>query len=82
MNQSRRFLIRMVLFLVLVVAAVTTELIDRNFTRAGIWCLIAAVFSWFGLMHSAVMRWAAQPQYAYGWICAAVIVYSARWWRG
>ncbi len=70
------------LFLVLVVAAVTTELIDRNFTRAGIWCLIAAVFSWFGLMHSAVMRWAAQPQYACGWLCAALIVYTARWWRG
>jgi len=28
------------------------------------------------------MRWGAQPQYAVGWICAAAIVYSARWWRG
>ena len=26
--------------------------------------------------------WGAQPQYAVGWICAAAIVYSARWWRG
>jgi adenine/guanine/hypoxanthine permease len=70
------------LFLVLVVAAVISEMIDRRFADAAAWCLIAAVFSWFGLMHSAIMRWAAQPDYAAGWLAAAVIVYSARWWRG
>jgi AGZA family xanthine/uracil permease-like MFS transporter len=70
------------LFLVLVVASVISELIDRRFGRAATWCLVAAVFSWFGLMHSAIMRWAAQPDYAAGWLAAALIVYSARWWRG
>jgi len=65
-----------------VVTALVTELINRNFGRASIWCLIAATFSWFGLMHSAIMRWGVQPQYAYGWFFAAAIVYSARWWRG
>jgi AGZA family xanthine/uracil permease-like MFS transporter len=70
------------LFLVLVVASVISELIDRRFGRAAVWCLIAALFSWFGLMHSAIMRWAAQPAYAAGWLGAAAIVYSARWWRG
>ena len=40
------------LFLVLVVSALITEIIDRNFGRAAIWCLLAAVFAWFGLMHS------------------------------
>jgi hypothetical protein len=57
-------------------------MIDRNFGRAAAWCLIAAVFSWFGLMHSPVMRWGAQPMYAAGWLAAAFIVFSARWWRG
>jgi adenine/guanine/hypoxanthine permease len=70
------------LFLVLVVAALITELIDRNFGRASLWCLAASLFSWLGLMHSPVFRWGAQPTYAAGWIAAAVIVYSARWWRG
>jgi AGZA family xanthine/uracil permease-like MFS transporter len=70
------------LFLVLVVAAVITEMIDRNFGRAALWCAVAAVFSWFGLMHSAVLQWAAEPMYAGGWLAAALIVYSARWWRG
>jgi AGZA family xanthine/uracil permease-like MFS transporter len=70
------------LFLVLVVASLLTEAIDRRFGRAAVWCLIAAVFSWFGLMHSALIRWAAQPEYAAGWLSAGIIVYSARWWRG
>ncbi len=70
------------LFLVLVVASVVTETIDRKFGRAAVWCLLAAVFSWFGLMHSALLHWAAQPAYAAGWLAAAAIVYSARWWRG
>lgn len=70
------------LFLVLVVASVVAELIDRRFGRAALWCVVAAVFSWFGLMHSALLRWGAQPQYALGWLFAATIVYSARWWRG
>src|SRR5207248_1684055 len=67
------------LFLVLVVASMVTETIDRKFGRAAIWCIVAAVFSWFGLMHSAVIRWAAQPLYAAGWVAAGLIVYSARW---
>ncbi len=70
------------LFLVLVVAALLTELIDRNFGRAAMWCLVASVFSWLGLMHSPIFRWGAQPMYAAGWLAAAAIVYSARWWRG
>lgn len=70
------------LFLVLVVAALLTEVIDRNFGRAAMWCSIAALFSWVGLMHSATLRWGAQPAYASGWLAAAIVVYSARWWRG
>ncbi|HWF38451.1 MAG TPA: hypothetical protein VG322_08025 [Candidatus Acidoferrales bacterium] len=70
------------LFLVLVVAAVITEVIDRKFSHAAVWCLIAAGFSWIGLMHSTVLRWGAQPSYAAGWLLAAIFVYSARWWRG
>ena len=68
------------LFLVLVVASVVTEAIDRRFGRAALWCVLAAGFSWLGLMHSALMRWAAQPMYAAGWLAAAAIVVSARWW--
>jgi AGZA family xanthine/uracil permease-like MFS transporter len=70
------------LFLVLVVASLITEMIDRNFGRAAMWCAVAAVFSWLGLMHSPIFRWGAQPKYAAGWLAAAAIAYSAHWWRG
>ena len=70
------------LFLVLIVSALVTEIIDRRFGRASVWCLIAAAFSWFGLTHSATAGWRAQPIYAAGWVAAAAIVYSARWWSG
>jgi hypothetical protein len=70
------------LFLVLIVASTIAETIDRRFGRAAAWCLAAAAFSWFGLMHSATIRWAAGPVYAEGWLAAAAIVFSARWWRG
>ena len=70
------------LFLVLVVASLLAETIDRRFGRAAIWCLVAAAFSWLGLMHSALIRWGSQPEYAAGWLAAAFIVYSARWWGG
>jgi adenine/guanine/hypoxanthine permease len=70
------------LFLVLVIAAIVTETIDRNFSRAAVWCAIAAVFSWFGLMHSAVVRWGAQPMYVAGWASAGAILFSAHWWGG
>lgn len=68
------------LFLVLVVAAVISETIDRKFARAAIWCLIASGFSWIGLMHSVTLHWRAEPMYAAGWLAAAAVVYSARWW--
>jgi AGZA family xanthine/uracil permease-like MFS transporter len=70
------------LFLVLVVASLLAETVDRRFGRAAVWCLVAALFSWLGLMHSALIRWGSQPEYAAGWLAAAAIVYSARWWTG
>ncbi len=70
------------LFLVLVVASLITEMINRNFSRAALWCIVAAAFSWLGLMHSPIFRWGAQPTYAAGWLVAAAIAFSGRWWRG
>jgi AGZA family xanthine/uracil permease-like MFS transporter len=70
------------LLLVMFVSTIITMLIDRRFTGAAIWCLIAAVFSWIGLLHSAAMSWGAQPLYTIGWAVAALIIFSAKWWRG
>ena len=69
------------LFLVLVVAALirkrlTGILAARHLVPLGLRFLLG----W--LMHSAVLRWKAEPMYAAGWLVAAAIVYSARWWGG
>jgi AGZA family xanthine/uracil permease-like MFS transporter len=70
------------LTLVLVITAMLTEVIDRHFGRAAVWCFIGSAFSWVGLMHSATFRWGAQPPYALGWLIAGLVVMSAQWWRG
>ena len=70
------------LFLVLIVAAIVTEMTDHNFSRAAIWSLIAAAFAWVGLLHAPLIKWGAAPSYALGWLIAAGIFYSARWWHG
>jgi AGZA family xanthine/uracil permease-like MFS transporter len=70
------------LLLVLVASALLTELIDRKFSKAALWCLLAALFSWIGLVSSPVFGWAAAPNYAAGWIVAAIVLFSARWWSG
>lgn len=69
------------LLLVLVVAAVLVELVDRRFVAAATWCLLAAGCAWFGLLHGARLGWGAQPQAALGWLLAAAVVGGARWWR-
>lgn len=69
------------LMLVLVITAMISLVIDRKFAKAAAWCLAASAFSWIGLMHSATARWGAQPTYALGWLIAAVMVFSAQWWK-
>jgi hypothetical protein len=80
--QSVQGLANGLLMLVLVVTALITEIIDRNFVRGAIWCLCGSLFSWVGLMHSQTFRWGAQPTYAAGWLVASGLVFSAQWWKG
>lgn len=70
------------LLLVLVISAVLVEMVDRRFTFASVWCLIAAGLSWIGLLHGSRLGWGVGPQATLGWLIAAVVMYmySARWW--
>ena len=47
MNLSGGFL-----FSAMFLTAITVYFIDRNFKQVIVWCLAAAIFSWFGLIHS------------------------------
>jgi len=44
--------------------AMITEMIDRNFGRAAIWCLIAADFLLVWIDAFRILEWGAQPMYA------------------
>lgn len=68
------------LLLVLVISAVLVEMVDRRFSFASVWCLIAAGLSWIGLLHGSRLGWGVGPQATLGWLLAAVVMYSARWW--
>jgi AGZA family xanthine/uracil permease-like MFS transporter len=68
------------LLLVLVISAVLVEMVDRRFTFASVRCLIAAGLSWIGLLHGSRLGWGVGPQATLGWLIAAVVMYSARWW--
>jgi AGZA family xanthine/uracil permease-like MFS transporter len=45
------------IFSAMILAAMTVHIIEGEFSKAGLWTLAAAVFSWFGLLHS--YRWTA-----------------------
>lgn len=68
------------LFLVLVVAAVTTCLIEKKFAAAARWCAVAALASWVGVMHAPRLAWGAAPDYALGWAALALLTRTAPWW--
>lgn len=40
------------IFTSMVLAAVTAEIIERRFSRAATWCMVASAMSWIGLMHA------------------------------
>ncbi|MDI3317266.1 MAG: hypothetical protein QJR14_09490 [Bacillota bacterium] len=70
------------LLIVLVTAAVITELIDRRFDAAGAWAVLGSVFAWFGVMHAPRVGWGAAPSYASGWLLAALLFAGAHLYTG
>ena len=44
------------IFTCMILAAIAAFLIDRKFFSAGMWSLVAAVFTWLGLMHAYQVR--------------------------
>ncbi|OYW53143.1 MAG: permease [Hyphomicrobium sp. 32-62-53] len=75
------------IFTAMILSAVTVHLIDRKFVTAGLWCLLAAVLSLMGLMHSYRFTGAdtvgafgqAATAWALGYVTMAAIFLSARW---
>jgi len=78
------------IFTCMVLTAIVIYVIDRDFMKAAAWCLVGAVLSWFGIIHTFSIengdvigvvnipfpRW---NDWATGYALMAAIVFSAQW---
>jgi AGZA family xanthine/uracil permease-like MFS transporter len=78
------------IFTCMLLTATLMYIIDRDFNRAAIWCLIGAVLSWFGVTHTHVLAgedvlgqlnlpipvW---NTWATGYVLMAMVAYACKW---
>ena len=78
------------IFTCMVFTTIIMYVIDRNYTRAAVWCLVGAALSAFGVIHTHIVaggdvlghlnlplpRW---NSWATGYALMAIVVYSCRW---
>jgi AGZA family xanthine/uracil permease-like MFS transporter len=74
----------------MVLAAILAFIIDRDFFKAGVWALAAAVLSAVGLMHAYDLTslgvqnkfgWFVAPQFAFGYALAAGMLIALHFWQ-
>jgi AGZA family xanthine/uracil permease-like MFS transporter len=57
----------------LMLGAIATFIIDRDFLKAAGYSLVAAVLSFFGFIHGAQLAWMASPMVALGYVLLGAI---------
>ncbi|MFT4571261.1 MAG: AGZA family xanthine/uracil permease-like MFS transporter [Hyphomicrobiaceae bacterium] len=76
------------IFTAMILAATTTEIIDRRFRRAAVWCFSGAVMSWFGLIHAydytpgdtfVRLGFGAGAEWALAYAAAAAFLVAVPW---
>lgn len=72
----------------IMLSSMTVHIIEKQFRKAALWALIAAIFSWFGLMHSyrwtvsgtiGNLSWGAGSTWAIGYGLLAILLLYAHW---
>jgi len=78
------------IFTSMILAAVSVFLIERDFLKAAFWSLAAAVFAFFGVIHSyafvgnetvQVYGWAVGTKFSFGYLCFTAVFLLFHWWR-
>lgn len=76
------------IFSAMILATMTVHIIDRQFGKAGLWCLGAAALSWVGLLHSYQwtigdtvihLGWGTGGPWAIGYSLLALLLFYAQW---
>ncbi len=78
------------IFTSMILAAISVFLIDKEFLKASMWSLAAAVMAFFGVIHAfrfagnetvSVIGWNAGGRFAFGYGCFALIFIVFYYWR-
>jgi AGZA family xanthine/uracil permease-like MFS transporter len=81
------------IFSSMILAAISVFLIEREFLKASLWSVAAAILAFFGVIHAfafmgnetiAVIGWNAGGSFAFGYLCFAaifIVFYLWRRWR-
>lgn len=76
------------IFSAMILSALTVEIIEKNFAKAGFWALLGAALSWLGLLHSYKwtlgdtvlnLGWGTGSEWAIGYTGLALLLFWAQW---
>lgn len=76
------------IFTSMILSTITVYIIERQFGKAGVWCLSAAFLSWIGLLHSfqwtptdtvLAFGWGKGGNYALSYLLLALLLFYAQW---
>jgi len=79
------------IFSAMILAAMTVYIIEREFGKAALWSLVAAILAWVGLLHSyrwtigdtAIhLGWGAGASWSLGYALLALLLLYAQWQKG
>jgi AGZA family xanthine/uracil permease-like MFS transporter len=78
------------IFTSMIMAAISVFLIEREFSKASLWSLAAAVMAFFGVIHTyefsgnetiSVIGWNTGGQWAFGYFCFAALFMAFHLWE-
>ncbi len=76
------------IFSAMILAAMTVHIIEREFGKAGLWTLVAAILAWFGLIHSyrwtpvdtvLNLGWGTGAAWSTSYILLTILLFYAQW---
>lgn len=67
------------MFMALFLGAITVSVIDHQFRRAAAFAVVAAGFTFVGLMHAPEIGWNAAPDFGLGYLAMAALFLGVAW---
>jgi AGZA family xanthine/uracil permease-like MFS transporter len=65
----------------MLIATIAIFIIDRQFLKSSVYCLISALLAYFGIIHAAKIGLGAGIEVAIGYLCMAIILVGMHFFR-